>query len=76
MMVERKLHGAVDKSSADWEIQKSEAIVHNLWKIWRPVPSGTRSYGRLAGRLADEIWASLVIFNACCRSKYSIFRFA
>ena len=31
--------------------------------------------GWLAGRLADEIWARLVIFNACCRSKYSIFRF-
>jgi len=49
MMVKRKLHGAVDKSSADWEIRKSDAIVHNLWKICRPVPSGTRSYGRLAG---------------------------
>ena len=51
-MVKRKLDGAVDKSSADWEIRKSDAIVHNLWKIWRPVPSGTRSYGRLAGWLA------------------------
>ena len=49
MMVKRKLDGAVDKSSADCEIRKSDAIVHNLWKIWRPVPSGTRSYGRQAG---------------------------
>ena len=70
MMDKRKLDGAVDKSSA-----QSDAIVHNLWKIWRPVPSGTRSYGRLAGSLADEIWARLEIFNACCRLKYSIFRF-
>ena len=52
MMVKRKLDGAVDKSSADWEIRKSDAIVRNLWKIWRPVPGGTRSYGRLAGWLA------------------------
>ena len=29
--------------------------------------------GWLAGSLADEIWARLVIFNACCRLKYSIF---
>ena len=29
--------------------------------------------GLMAGWLADEIWARLVIFNACCRSKYSIF---
>ena len=49
-MVKRKLDGAVDKSSADREIRKSDAIVRNLRKIWRPVPSGTRSYGRLAGR--------------------------
>ena len=49
-MVKRKLDGAVDESSADREIRKSDAIVRNLWKIWRPVPSGTQSYGRLAGR--------------------------
>ena len=34
MIVERKLDDAVDESSADQEIRKSNAIVHNLWKIW------------------------------------------
>ena len=27
-----------------------------------------------AGWLADKIWARLEILQACCRSKYSIFR--
>ena len=49
-MVKRKLDGAVAESSSDREIRKSDAIVHNLWKIWRPEPSGTGSYGRQAGR--------------------------
>ena len=49
-MAKRKLDGAVDESSADREIHKSDAIVHNVWKIWRPAPSGTGSYGRQAGR--------------------------
>ena len=31
--------------------------------------------GRLAGRLADEIWVRHEILKAYCRSKYSIFRF-
>ena len=70
-MVKRKLDGAVEESSADREIRKSDMIVHNLWKIWRPKPSGTGSYGRQA----DEIWARLDMLKACCRSKYSIFRF-
>ena len=39
MMVERKLDGAVDVSSADQDIRKSDATVHNLWKIWRSAPS-------------------------------------
>ena len=38
--------GAVDKSSGDQEICKSNVIVHNLWKIWKPASSGTGSYGR------------------------------
>ena len=29
----------------------------------------------MAGWLADKIWARLEILKACCRSKYSIFRF-
>ena len=33
MMVKRKLNGAVDESSADPEIRKSDVTVHNLWKI-------------------------------------------
>ena len=49
-MVKRKLDGTVDKSSADREIHKSDAIVHNLRKIWRLAPSGTGSYGSQAGR--------------------------
>ena len=62
----RKLGGAVDKSSADWEIHKSDVTVHNLCKIWRPAPSGTRSYVRQAGWQADEIRASLEILKLCC----------
>ena len=38
------------ESSVDQKICKSNAIVHNLWKIWRPVPTRTGSYGRQAGR--------------------------
>ena len=49
MMVKRKLDGAVDESSAYQEICKSDMIVHNLGKIWRPAPSGTGSYGRQVG---------------------------
>ena len=49
MMVKRKLDGAMEKSSADKEIHKSDLTVHNLWKIWRPAPSRAGSYGRLAG---------------------------
>ena len=49
MMAKRKLDGAVDKSSADKKICKSDATVHNQLNIWRPAPSKTVSYGRLAG---------------------------
>ena len=48
-MVKRKLDGAVDGSSADQKIHKLDVTVRNLLKIWRPAPSGTWSYGRLAG---------------------------
>ena len=50
MMVKRKLDGTVDESSADQEIRKFDVNAHYLRKIWRPVPSGTRSYGRQLGR--------------------------
>ena len=43
-MIKRKLDGAVDESSVDQEIRKSYATVHNLRKILRPAPNGTRSY--------------------------------
>ena len=66
-MVKRKLDGTVDESLADQKIRKSDVIVHNLWKILRPAPSGTESYGRKTARLN--------ILKGCCRSKYSIFRF-
>ena len=46
-MVKRKLDGAVDESSVDRKIHKLDATVCNLLKIWRPAPSGTRSYSRL-----------------------------
>ena len=47
-MVKRKLDGTGDESSADRKICK----LHSLRKIWRPAPSGTWSYGRLADRPA------------------------
>ena len=50
-MANGKLGDAVDESSADQKVHKLDAIVHNLQKIWRPAPSGTGSYGRLAGSL-------------------------
>ena len=50
------LGGTVEESSADQEIHKSDMTVHNLSKIWRPAPSGTRSYSRL-----DEVWVRLEI---------------
>ena len=70
MMVERKLDGAVDESSvdessADQEVLKSDTIVHNLLKIWRPSP--ITEPGLTAGWLAYEIWARLEILKACYR---------
>ena len=58
----------------DQEIHKFNAIVHNLWKIWRVASSGTGSYGLQAGKHADKhadkIWAWFEILKACFRSKY------
>ena len=61
-MVKKYQDGAVDESSVDQEIRKYNAIVHNLWKIWKPAPSRTGSYGRQA----DEIWARYDILKASC----------
>ena len=47
-MAKRQLDGTVGESSADQEIRKSNAIVHNLWKLWKPAPNETRSYSRQA----------------------------
>ena len=71
-MVKRQLDGAVGESSVDQKIRKSNIIVHSLWKIWRPAPSGTGSYGRQSGSMSDEIWVRCGILKACCRLKYSI----
>ena len=39
--IKRKLGGAVDESSADQEVRKSNATELNLRKICRPAPSRT-----------------------------------
>ena len=46
-MAKRKLDGTVNESSADQKIRKLDLTACNLWKIWRPAPSETRSYSRL-----------------------------
>ena len=72
-MVKRKLDGAVDKSSADQEIRKSDATVH----ITREKSEGLHlvELGLMIGSPADKIWARLEILKAACRLKYSIFCF-
>ena len=52
------------ESSVDQEIRKSNTIVHNVWKIWRPAPSRTGSYGRKAGN------------QAVCQMKFGILKLA
>ena len=63
-MVKRKLDGEVDESSADQEIRKFDAIVHNMRKygglhqvLWQ---AGCPA-GRHAGCPADETWVRLAI---------------
>ena len=46
-MVKRKLDRAMDESSVDREIRKSDTIVQSPWKIWRPAPA---ELGLMAGR--------------------------
>ena len=67
-MVKRKLDGAVDESSANQEIRKSDMTVHNLWKIFRPPPSGTEFYCRQEVRQSSR-WnlGRFEILKACCR---------
>ena len=67
MMVERKLDGAVDESSADQEICKFDITCEKTGVLH---PSRTGSYGRQAVQQAKS-----GILKACRRSKYSIFHF-
>ena len=53
-MVKRKLDGTMDESSVNQETCKSNVIVHSLWKIWKPAPSITGSYGLQAGKQANR----------------------
>ena len=68
-------HGAVGKSSSEQHFRKSAAITFIVRNFWSPTPSATGSYGRLAGRQADEIQVNLKIFKVGCRSKYSSYCF-
>ena len=63
----------MDESLADQAICKSDETVHILYE-----KSGGLHLlepGLMAGRLSDKIWIRLEILKACCRLKYSIFRF-
>ena len=72
MMVKRKLDGAVDKSSVIEKFKNPMQLYINCEKfggLYLAEP------GLMAGWLAGEIWVRLEILKACCRLKYSIFRF-
>ena len=72
MKDKRNRHGAVGKSSSEQHFRKSAAIYHYCVKFLEPY---TGSYGRQAGRLADEIQVNFEIFKIGCRSKYSTCHF-
>ena len=55
MMVKRKLDGAVDESSADQRFINPERLYMTCEKSGGLHLSGTKSYGKQAGSLADEI---------------------
>ena len=59
-MAKRKLDGAVDESSADQEIRKSDATVHNPGKIWS---LHLAEPGLTAGRLAVQQRRGLKFLN-------------
>ena len=69
--------GAVDKSFLEQRIRIVDANYILCEKNWTHTHSGTRSYGRQAGRwqVADEIQVNLEIFNNHCTSKDSTFCF-
>jgi len=54
-MDKRKDHGAVDDPSLNYQFHKLDTIIFLVGKICSHSTSATRSYSRLAGRLADEI---------------------
>ena len=56
---ERKDHRAVDESSSEQQIRKSDNYIWIVRKNWSPRPSATGSYNRQA----DEIILSLEIFK-------------
>ena len=64
----RNGHGAVGKSSSEQHFRKSAAITFIMWNFWSPTPSGTGSYGRLAGwltiyGLVSKFWNLAVGWN-------------
>ena len=67
---EKNHHGALDKSSSEQQFHKSDVITFVVWKIWSHTPSATGSYGRPAGRQADEIQANFNFFKIRFRVKY------
>ena len=73
MKDKRNRHRAVGKSSSEQHFHKS--AVASLPLLWSPTSSTTKSYGRLAGRVADEIQVNLENFKIGCRLKYLSFRF-
>ena len=52
----------MDESSSEQQIRESDDYIW-IEKNWSPRPSATGSYGRQAGRQADEIILSLEIFK-------------
>ena len=52
---EKKLRGALDKSSSEQHFRKSDMITFVVWKFWSHTPSASGCYGSLAGQQSDEI---------------------
>ena len=75
MKDEENHQGAVDKSFSEQRIRIVDANYILCEKNWTRTRSGTGSYGRQAGRQADEIQVNLEFFNNHCTSKDSTFCF-
>ena len=52
----------MDKRSSEQHFHKSNVITFAVYKFWSHTPSTTRSYGRLAGRLADKMCVNFLKF--------------